>query len=202
MSGNDHLVKEYKASLKNLRIQYDAIAKKKHDREIKDHGRIVVKIEDQRTAKEIADQKLLGAMISDCLYTLYWLEHGYEKPVTDVDFRKRSRIKREQLWGHIEVAAAYSGQISHRNDEPVQLDKAYYNRQLKQILSCLSEREREYFILKNEAMLTEVECAKKLNISLGTVKSMGQRIRNKIDYFLNFADLEELNSWTEKASVK
>ena len=55
--------------------------------------------------------------------------------------------------------------------------------QIKEVLAILSPREKEYFLLKNEAILTEEECAGKMNIELGTIKSMAQRIRNKIEFY-------------------
>ena len=188
MPGNESLLIEYSQSLKTLRKQYQALAVKNQSSEMKFHGRTVTKMNDQRTAKEKADQKILSGMISDCLYTMYWLQHGHEKPFTHEDYYRLSKHKRVQLWEQVDDAISYYGE-PHRDMQEMDTDfkEAYYRRQLQQILSCLSSRELELFKLRHEVMLTESECAEMMDVSLGTIKSMAQRTRNKIEYALNFS---------------
>lgn len=188
---NEELILEYKTSLKNLRVSHRAIEKKKYSVKVKDHGRIIEKTVDDRTAVDIEDQKILSSMIRNCAYTLFWLENGYEKPYDDDDFRKLSKSKREQLWSDIDDAVCFYGVSVTTDDQPTK-QKTEQHEMLLEVLSTLSPRELELFKLKNECLLTEEECAKTMEISLGTVKSMSQRIRTKIDDYFNYGFQIEL----------
>ncbi|MDT2484132.1 sigma factor-like helix-turn-helix DNA-binding protein [Enterococcus avium] len=180
---DEDLILEYKTSLRNLRASHRAIEKKKYTVKVKDHGQEIEKKIDDRTAADINDQTVLSSMISECEYTLFWLEHGYEKPYTDEDFKRLSKSKREQLWANIDDAVDYYGVSVTTDDQPSSGNQEQYE-QLMEILSTLSPRELELFKMRHEAMLTEKECAEKMEISLGAIKCMSQRIRDKIeDYF-------------------
>ncbi|WP_412275001.1 sigma-70 family RNA polymerase sigma factor [Enterococcus sp.] len=78
---------------------------------------------------------------------------------------------RELYWDDIER--------EHERAEKKQ-DQIY---QVNEIVSSLSAREKELFQLKYVALLSNAECAQKMGIKEGTVKSMSQRIREKIDRY-------------------
>lgn len=188
LCNDDQLLDEYKVSLKILRKQYNEMLSKKTSTITNDKNRI-----DRRSSQEIADQKTIAGMINDCLYTIYWLENGHEKPTGIENIHKLSKKKRDILWGQIDDACSFYGrEVKSMNKIPELRNDIYLKKQLKKILSCLSERELEFFKLKHEAMLTEVQCAEVLGISIGTVKSMAQRIRNKIDNYLYFYDVKSI----------
>ena len=182
---DENLILEYKTSLRNLRASHRAIEKKKYTVKVKDHGKEIEKTIDDRTPKDIDDQQSLSSMIRNCEYTLFWLENGYEKQYDDDDFRKLSKSKREQLWADIDDAVCFYGVSVTTEDQPTK-NKTEQHEMLLEVLSTLSPRELELFKLKNECLLTEQECASTMGISLGTVKSMSQRIRDKIDDYFNF----------------
>ena len=52
--------------------------------------------------------------------------------------------------------------------------------QLKELLSTFSERERDLFDYIHNQQLTYAEAAEKMDIKVGTAKSMSQRIRIKL----------------------
>lgn len=188
---NEELILEYKTSLKNLRASHRAIENKKYSIKVKDHGREIEKTIDDRTATDIEDQKILSSMMRNCEYTLFWLENGYEKQYDDNDFKKLSKPKREQLWADIDDAVCFYG-VSVTTDDQATKDKTDQHEMLLEVLSILSPRELELFKLKHECLLTEAECATTMEISLGTVKSMSQRIRTKIDGYFNYGFQIEL----------
>lgn len=180
---DEELILEYKTSLKNLRASHRAIEKKKLT--IIENEQGIDEVTDVRTSIDIEDQSRIASMIRDCEYTIFWLEHGYEKPYSDDDFRKLCKSKREKLWANIDHAVSYYG-VSVTTDDKKDKEKTEQHEQLLEVLSTLSPRELELFKLRNEALLTERECAEKMGISLGTVKSMSQRIRDKIDDYFNY----------------
>lgn len=180
---DEELILEYKTSLKNLRTSHRAIEKKKFTVVENEQGQD--KEIDIRTSIDIEDQSRLSSMIRDCEYTIFWLEHGYEKPYSDDDFRKLRKTKREQLWGDIDEAVCFYGVSVTTDDQPTK-QKTEQHEMMLEVLSTLSPRELELFKLKNECLLTEEECAKTMEISLGTVKSMSQRIRDKVDNYFNY----------------
>lgn len=188
---DEKLILEYKTSLKNLRASHRAIKNKKYSIKVKDHGRMIEKTIDNRTDIDIEDQKTLSDMINDCEYALFWLENGYEEPYDEEDFRKLSKSKREQLWANIDDAVCFYGVSVTTDDQPTK-NKTEQHEMLLEVLSTLSPRELELFKLKHECLLTEAECAKAMEISLGTVKSMSQRIRTKIDEYFNYGFQIEL----------
>ena len=188
---DEELILEYKTSLKNLRVSHRAIENKKYSIKVKDHGREIEKTIDDRTTIDIEDQKILSSMIRNCEYTLFWLENGYEKPFDDDDFRKLSKPKREQLWADIDDAICFYG-VSVTTEDQTTKTKTDQHDMLLEVLSTLSPRELELFKLKHECLLTEQECANTMEISLGTVKSMSQRIRCKIDEYFNYGFQIEL----------
>lgn len=183
------LIKEYKNDIKAIRKSINKINQKKDIQIIKGKEKII----DKRTSEDKRDLTILNETLSSTQYSLWWLEHGYEKPYTLEDFNKKSYQKRTQLWGDVEVAAQYHGIktsmelafMDYLRKEEKNEKKYEQAMQLREILSILSPREKEYFCLKHEVVLTEEECAEKMELELGTIKSMADRIRKKIDRYFN-----------------
>lgn len=171
------LIKEYEEDLKAVTKQHRKISKKEKS---------------EKSPEDIKEQSIYAEIISSTKYSLYWLRHGFERPYEADHYKSLSREKREQLWGKIEMIECRGiksiVQLNFEDQERVEnerSEKKAQMEQLKEILSVLSAREKELFELKHAAVLTEEECAEKMGIALGTVKSMSQRIRDKIDnYFV------------------
>lgn len=193
------LIQEYKQDLKTATKQHRVIAKKKYRTKVIVGGREIDKSMDDRTAEELAEQAKYAEIISSTKYALYWLENGFEQPYEADRIKGISRCKREQLWGKIEMIE-FRGiksqmELSFEDHERIETErhgKKGQLEQLKEILSVLSEREKELFELKHTAILTEEECAEKMGIALGTVKSMSQRIRDKIDSYFEYGHQMDL----------
>ena len=183
-----YMIDAYKDDIKAIRKQIKKIQRKK----------IVVldvqnqeKLVDMRTAQDKQDLTTLNEILSSTQYALWWLKNGHEKPQSLQEIAKQNQKKRTQLWGDIDGAIQHHGVKSSRElDFLASLKEGEKNWekqerliQIKEILEILSPREKEFFLLKNEALLTEEECAEKMNVALGTVKSMSQRIRNKIEFY-------------------
>lgn len=191
------MIEAYKEDIKAIRKQIKMIQSKK-----------AVTLDDMRTAQDKQDLTTLNEMLSSTQYALWWLKNGHEKPQSLTDMAKQNQVKRTQLWGDIDGAVKYHGVkslseldfLASLNEEENSWEKQERLTQVKEILAVLSPREKEYFLLKHEAILTEEECAEKMNVELGTIKSMAQRIRNKIEFYfenpcqtsLFFDDWEEL----------
>lgn len=192
------LIDEYKLDLKILREQHRKIAAKKIQSKHKVLGKTQVKVDDQRTADEKVQQRILASMISSTEYALQWLQSGHEKRQPDnTSIPKRLR---EQLWADVD------GCIKWRNSKNVESllwedskkkernseKKNLQTEQVNEIVSTFSDREKELFLLKYTAMLTEEECAEKMDITVGTVKSMSQRIRDKIECYFEYGHQMQL----------
>lgn len=200
-----HMIDAYKDDIKAIRKQIKMI-QKKNMVTLDDNNQ--EKLVDMRTAQDKQDLTTLNEILSSTQYALWWLKNGHEKPQSLQEIAKQNQKKRTQLWGDIDGAIQHHGVKSSReldfmaslNEVEKSQEKQERLTQIKEVLAILSPREKEYFLLKNEAILTEEECAEKMNVELGTIKSMAQRIRNKIEFYfenpcqtsLFFDDWEEL----------
>lgn len=182
------MIDAYKDDIKAIRKQIKMIQRKKTvelDRQSQDSLVGMCKAQDKQ------DLTTLNEMLSSTQYALWWLKNGHEKPQSLQDMEKKNQVKRTQLWGDIDGAIQHHGVKSFREldflaslkEEEKHWEKQERLIQIKEILAILSPREKEFFLLKHEAILTEEECAEKMNVELGTVKSMAQRIRNKIEFY-------------------
>lgn len=183
-----YMIEAYKEDIKAIRKQIKMIQKKKTVvLDVQNQDKLV----DLRTAQDKQDLTTLNEMLSSTQYALWWLKNGHEKPQSLQEIAKQNQKNRTQLWGDIDGAIQHHGVKSSREldffaslkEEEKHCEKKERLTQIKEILAILSPREKEFFLLKNEAILTEEECAEKMNIELGTVKSMAQRIRNKIEFY-------------------
>jgi RNA polymerase sigma-70 factor (ECF subfamily) len=182
------MIEAYKEDIKAIRKQIKMIQKKKTVvLDVQNQDKLV----DLRTAQDKQDLTTLNEMLSSTQYALWWLKNGHEKPQSLQEIAKQNQKNRTQLWGDIDGAIQHHGVKSSREldflaslkEEEKHCENKERLTQIKEILAILSPREKEFFLLKNEAILTEEECAEKMNIELGTVKSMAQRIRNKIEFY-------------------
>lgn len=182
------MIDAYKDDIKAIRKQIEMIQSKETvELDTINQDKIV----DTRTAQDKQDLTTLNEMLSSSKYALWWLKNGHEKTQSLQEIAKQNQKKRTQLWGDIDGAIQHHGVKSSRElDFLASLKEGEKNWekqerliQIKEILEILSPREKEFFLLKNEALLTEEECAEKMNVALGTVKSMSQRIRNKIEFY-------------------
>lgn len=183
-----YMIEAYKEDIKAIRKQIKMIQKKKTVvLDVQNQDKLV----DLRTAQDKQDLTTLNEMLSSTQYALWWLKNGHEKPQSLQEIAKQNQKNRTQLWGDIDGAIQHHGVKSSREldflaslkEEEKHCENKERLTQIKEILAILSPREKEFFLLKNEAILTEEECAEKMNIELGTVKSMAQRIRNKIEFY-------------------
>lgn len=189
---DDRLIAEYKNSLNQLRKAQRAISSKRSRETKKDHGTEVSVIIDDRSCLEKDDQSIIQGMINDCEFALFWLEHGYEKPFDDEDYYRLPKHRRNQLWADLDDAVSWHGIASVNTADQKDKKNTELVEQLQEVLSTLSNRELELFKWRHEVMLTEKECAERMGISVGTVKSMSQRIRDKIDHYFEYGYQIEL----------
>lgn len=185
------IVQEYKNDLKSLRRQHTAIASRNETITHKILGKERQKKDDRRSDADKRDQRILAEMISSTEYALFWLQNGHEQPYAKPARSSLPKHMRDQLWGDIDSCIKYRGvknqttlfwedkerQYENELKKEMQLD------QVNEIVSTFSPREKELFQLKYAAMLPDHECAKKMGLQKGTIKSMSQRIRNKISRF-------------------
>lgn len=80
----------------------------------------------------------------------------------------------------------YCNQYESARNYPITEEKQEMLIQLKELLSTFSERERDLFDYIHNQQLTYAEAAEKMDIKVGTAKSMSQRIRNKIDAYFEY----------------
>lgn len=186
------IIESYREDLKVLRRQHQQIAAKRKLIKIKVLGKECQKIEDQRTDDERNQQKILASMISSTEYALYWLETGNEKKAESLNASIPKRV-REQLWADVDECIKWQSKKNanqlFRKDSEDQIqnkEKELKLEQVNEILSVFSEREKELFLLRHTVMMSEEECAQKMGIAVGTVKSMSQRIRDKIDRYFEY----------------
>lgn len=188
------IIEGYEQDLQDLRLKHRLIAKKKVKVVHKVLGREKITWDDQRTPEEKQTQMLLSSMITSTEFALYWLKNGHSRRVEMSAGNSLPKYLREQLWSNVDECIKYRG-LKHQDrltsedeerNEVRDQKKEVMMDQLKEILSLLSDRERQLFILKHTAMISDVECATKLELAPGTVKSMQQRIRNKIDRYFEY----------------
>lgn len=188
------IIESYEKDLQVLRQQHRLIARKKVKEVHKILGKEKVTWNDQRTPAERRSQALLSSMITSTEFSLYWLKNGHQRRAGMTAGKSIPKYLREQLWGDVDDCIKYRGtkdqyrlaSEDERRNEVRDLKKELMMDQLEEILSLLSDREKQLFILKHTAMLSDQECAAKMELAPGTIKSMQQRIRNKIDRYFEY----------------
>ncbi|WP_325818442.1 phage minor capsid protein [Enterococcus faecium] len=97
------LIQEYKNDLKMLKKQHQKILNKRYRTPVKEHGRVIHKLIDDRSPQDIADQKVIAQAISTTEYALFWLETGREKPFDDEQAKKIPKHRRAVKLADIDV---------------------------------------------------------------------------------------------------
>ena len=86
-----------------LKKQYQKILNKRYRTPVKEHGRVIHKLIDDRSPQDIADQKVIAEAISTTEYALFWLETGREKPFDDEQAKKIPKHRRAVKLADIDV---------------------------------------------------------------------------------------------------
>lgn len=184
----EDLILEYKKDLKALRKQHQQILSKRYRVPITKNGRVVHQLIDERTPQDIADQKVIAEAISTTEYALFWLETGREKPFDEEQAKKIPKHRRAVKVADIDVMSyqVYLQNVEKPVEEIVSPKKKEMLIQLREVKSLLSSKELALFQLIHVDLCTYGEAAKKMGIAVGTVKSMSQRIKNKIDHYFEY----------------
>lgn len=161
----------------------------------------VLRKQREKHKKNESERKTVSNMISSTEYSLFWLEHGYERPPIDNSPTKLSKDKREELWGEIEhadslVKGVYDTYIWEENENNRLTDEQLERMiDVELILKTLSNQELNAFILKNNTLLETSEIAQELGITERAVYNTLERVTGKIDsYFNNRMDINLLPS--------
>lgn len=171
----DELATEYKEGLEELRKQRDELKLK------------LQKYQETGATEKLNDIRLLGGMISDMEYSIRWLESARE-PGSKRGISNRSRYQRTQLWAEIDILSmqAYRTQSEPDGRELTEEE----NDRMSEILSILSEREKEAYTYIHAEGHTYAETAYYMGISRGTVQSLVNRAKAKIQDKLDVGQIQ------------
>lgn len=150
-----------------------------------------------RKAKETAnevDRSILSGMERDLEFAIKWMETG-RMPGSRRGAERRAAYERElpadphrmEMTGKYfrPAGAAYIvEQVSNYGIEEPEIDeddRETIRLFIDDILSCLSEREREVFEMRHVGGLEYHEIAEELGISIGTVLQLSDRAEKKIE---------------------
>ncbi|MFD2613560.1 sigma-70 family RNA polymerase sigma factor [Paenibacillus gansuensis] len=122
-----------------------------------------------------AERQIIGEMISDCNYTLEWLQSG-RRPGNRRGIERRAAYQREKLMDPVRMQAFVSGSTT---GSPANLSE-WERFRIDDALSRLSERERECYVLAHGHCFSHYEISQMLNITKGSVDSYIQRAQRKI----------------------
>ena len=168
------LIQEYKNDLKMLKKQHQKILNKRYRTPVKEHGRVIHKLIDDRSPQDIADQKVIAEAISTTEY--------------DEQTKKIPKHRRAVKLADIDVMSyqVYLQEVEKPTEETISPKKKEMLLQVTEIESLLSNKELTLFHLINKDLCTYGEAAEQMNLAVGTVKSMSQRIKNKIDNYFEY----------------
>lgn len=182
------LIREYKEDLKVATKQHRKISKKKYRMKMIVDGKEINKSVDDRTAEEITEQAKYAEIISSTQYALYWLEHGIERPLDEEAAKKIPTHRRAKHITNMDKVSydVYLSQYEAPVQEVYSEKKKEQLIQVREILSKFSDREADLFYYIHTVGLTYGAAAEEMKLSVGTVKSMSQRIKNKIDHYFEY----------------
>jgi positive control factor len=126
------------------------------------------------------ERQIIGEMISDCEYTLEWLQSG-RRPGNRRGIERRAAYQREKLIDPIRIQAFVSKNTA---GSPANLSE-WQRTQLEDALSRLSGRERECYILAHGECFSFAEIADLLKITKASVETYVNRAQQKISENLN-----------------
>ena len=189
------IIQEYKADLKELRRIHRAIAIKKYE-VIKCGKKHIV---DDRTSKEISDQKILASAISTTEYAIHWLKYGSERERIDENVTKLSKGRREQLWSYMAEAESFYRQENmlfqceetQENERNTQMIETI----LDKLLVELTDVERQTLTL-NKQQITAKEIGEMLNVTEKSVSKSVDRAKKKLERALK-TDVDLSGSFNE-----
>ncbi|MCI3027703.1 sigma-70 family RNA polymerase sigma factor [Desemzia sp. C1] len=171
----DELADEYKEGLEALHVQRNKLKAQ------------LKKCKDTSSNQKQNDVRLLGGMISDMEYAISWLESARE-PGSKRGISNRSRYQRTQLWAEIDML---SMQAYRMQSEPEGRElTAEENERMDEILSILSEREREAYKCIYAEGHTYAETAYYMGISRGATQSLINRAKAKIQDKLDAGQIQ------------
>lgn len=152
------------------------------------HRKIARKDKCDKTPEEVVEQSRYAEIISSTKYALYWLEHGIERPLDEESAKKIPKHRRAKHITNMDKVSydVYLNQYEAPVQEVYSESKKDQSVQVKEIFSTFSKREEDLFYYIHTVGMTYGEAAKQMNIEVGTVKSMSQRIKNKIDRYFEY----------------
>jgi RNA polymerase sigma-70 factor (ECF subfamily) len=121
------------------------------------------------------DKKVISGMVSDCEYSIEWLETG-RLPGNKRGIERRAAYQREKLVDPLRMQAyvrnTKAGGPSNLSD--------WERFQIEDALSRLSERERECYVLAHGECFSFSQIAELLGISRSSVEEYVERAQKKI----------------------
>lgn len=167
------LIREYKEDLKEAS---------------REHRKIANKEKWEKTADDIREQAIYAEIISSTKYALYWLEHGLERPLDEEAAKKIPKHRRAKHITNMDKVSydVYLNQYEAPVENVFNEAKEEQLDQLREIISMFSNRESDLFYYIHTVGMTYGEAAEEMGIEVGTVKSMSQRIKNKIEAYFKY----------------
>jgi len=132
-------------------------------------------IERRDTATELADQEIIGGMISDCDYAIEWMESG-RRPGNRRGVERLAAYQREKLMDPVRMQAFMR---NSKAGSPANLTD-WQRFMIEDALSRLTERERDCYVLAHGECFSFSEIAEMLQIGKSTVESYVNRAQRKI----------------------
>jgi RNA polymerase sigma-70 factor (ECF subfamily) len=130
-----------------------------------------------------ADKQTIGEMISDCNYTLEWLETG-RRPGNRRGIERRAAYQRERpvdpivLQTYIRPETRHTATVSEEDRQ-----------RIENILGRLTPRERECYVMVIGSGLSYAEAAELVGVAKGSVQSFVDSAKKKIQKILCEGDL-------------
>ncbi|MGG1554979.1 sigma-70 family RNA polymerase sigma factor [Paenibacillus ferrarius] len=138
------------------------------------HIDCVLEIQDE-LSKLQAERRIINEMISDCEWTIEWLETG-RRPGNKRGIERRAAYQREKLMDPVRMQAYVTRSSA---GSPANLSD-WQRFQINDALSRLSERERECYVLAHGECFSYSEIAGMLGVSKGSVEVYVTRAQKKI----------------------
>lgn len=124
-----------------------------------------------------SDKEKLGSMISDCEYTLEWLETG-RRPGSVRGIERSYQRSWDPAW--IDSYSSPNGWYTDRTQFSGELNQQQRFR-IEEAMSDLSERERQCFMMYHVDGMSEYDIALELHVGRSTVQKFLERAKAKIE---------------------
>ena len=183
----DDLIKEYKEALKDIRRQKELVKNK-----IMFCKRIVERQPENKDLKNKLKQlkkerKVLVGTESDLVFTLQWMKSGH-MPGIRRGIERRAAYQVEKPIDPITIQNFFrSEETEYSWDTEEKADCIAYSDRLlvEEMLTNLSPKEKEYYLLSRGNSMSYAEIARKFNSSRQTVQLTVKRAEKKIGVFLS-----------------